>query len=147
MLSRNSKKRRKTGGDGALEGEEVQMERPQRYSATSGVEQQPFNKRTWSVPEETDEAPAGKKRGSKKGKKRGERIPIPDIIPQEVAVGQNVVQLTGTIRKNSSVMSVGMDTLSLKVKKTTSRNLVALCWSGWTAAVTVVSVVKNCHGM
>ena len=29
-----------------------------------------MKKRTWSVPEETDEAPAGKKRGSKKGKKR-----------------------------------------------------------------------------
>ena len=46
------------------------MERPQRYSSTSGVEQAPLKKRTWSVQEETDEAPAGKKRGSKKGKKR-----------------------------------------------------------------------------
>ena len=40
------------------------LERPQRYSATSGVAQAPTKQRTWSVPEETDKLP--QKRGSKK---------------------------------------------------------------------------------
>ena len=51
-----------------MEGD-VQMERPQRYSATSGVDQIPLKKRTWSIPEEDEGAPT-KVRGSKKGKKR-----------------------------------------------------------------------------
>ncbi|KAH9944169.1 uncharacterized protein BXZ73DRAFT_73754 [Epithele typhae] len=50
--------------------EDVQMERPQRYSTTSGVDQVPLKKRTWSIPENEDEAAPGKKRGSKKRKKR-----------------------------------------------------------------------------
>lgn len=41
------------------------LERPQRYSATSGVAQALSKKRTWSVPEETDAQPQ-KKRGSKR---------------------------------------------------------------------------------
>ena len=62
--------REKTGAEGG-EDEDVQMERPQRYSATSGVEQLPLKKRTWSIPEEGDEEGGTlKKRGSKKGKKR-----------------------------------------------------------------------------
>ena len=39
--------------------------RSQRYSATSGVDQAPTNKRTWSVADGTEEPPK-KKRGSKK---------------------------------------------------------------------------------
>ncbi|TBU39083.1 hypothetical protein BD309DRAFT_929594 [Dichomitus squalens] len=74
LLTRRSGKKNAEGEDegaeGAGEREEVQLERPQRYSATSGVEQVPLKQRTWSIPEETDEAPAGKKRGNKKGKKR-----------------------------------------------------------------------------
>ncbi|KAI0673386.1 hypothetical protein C8Q78DRAFT_968332 [Trametes maxima] len=50
--------------------EDIQMDRPQRYSTTSGVEQTPLKKRTWSVPEEGDEDGSTRKRGSKKGKKR-----------------------------------------------------------------------------
>ncbi|KAI0332024.1 hypothetical protein GY45DRAFT_1321573 [Cubamyces sp. BRFM 1775] len=64
--------KKKAGGDGG-EGEEedVQLDRPQRYSATSGVEQAPLKKRTWTIPEEGDEeGAAARKRGSKKGKKR-----------------------------------------------------------------------------
>ncbi|KAH9846855.1 hypothetical protein C2E23DRAFT_743270 [Lenzites betulinus] len=54
------------GGDG-----EVQMERPQRYSTTSGVEQMPSKKRTWTIPEGGEEGSASaRKRGSKKGKSR-----------------------------------------------------------------------------
>nr|VWO94265.1 Glucanase (EC [Ganoderma boninense] len=71
LLKGNSKKKKKSQGVDEGEGEdEVQMDRPQRYSATSGVDQIPFKKRTWSIAEERDEALAGKKRGSKKGKKR-----------------------------------------------------------------------------
>lgn len=47
----------------------VDLERPQRYSATSGVAQAPSKKRTWSVPEEGDDEPKKKKRGSKKPSK------------------------------------------------------------------------------
>ncbi|KAJ3555219.1 hypothetical protein NM688_g2703 [Phlebia brevispora] len=42
------------------------LQRPQRYSSTSGVDQAPATKRTWSVPDEKDEQPKKKKRGSKK---------------------------------------------------------------------------------
>ena len=54
------------------EGEgDARLERPQRYSATSGVEQIPLKKRTWSIPEDNDEqGTSRKKRGSKKGGKR-----------------------------------------------------------------------------
>ncbi|KAI0778433.1 hypothetical protein BD413DRAFT_465306 [Trametes elegans] len=58
----------KQSGD-AADTEDIQMERPQRYSATSGVEQMPSNKRTWSIPEEGDGDAATRKRGSKKGKR------------------------------------------------------------------------------
>ncbi|RDX50480.1 hypothetical protein OH76DRAFT_1455356 [Lentinus brumalis] len=67
---------KKTGGKGAGgAGQDVQLERPQRYSATSGVELVPLKQRTWSVPEAGDEegAAAAKKRGSKKGKNRPPR--------------------------------------------------------------------------
>ena len=53
--------------DGA-EAEGVQVPRPQRYSATSGVEQTPLKKRTWSVAEPGDAE-------GKKTKKRGKRTP------------------------------------------------------------------------
>ena len=70
VLKRTSGK--KSGNDGNMDEDgDVRMERPQRYSATSGVEQAPFKKRTWSIPEEGDtEGASGKKRGSKKAKKR-----------------------------------------------------------------------------
>lgn len=55
--------KKKKGTD--VEASVLDLERPQRYSATSGVAQAPSKKRTWSVPEETDVAPK-KKRGSKK---------------------------------------------------------------------------------
>ncbi|CAL1695197.1 unnamed protein product [Somion occarium] len=53
--------KQKTSKDGEAP---EQMERPQRYSATSGVDQIPLIKRTWSVPDGSEEAPK-KKRGSK----------------------------------------------------------------------------------
>ncbi|KIP12542.1 hypothetical protein PHLGIDRAFT_124066 [Phlebiopsis gigantea 11061_1 CR5-6] len=53
-------KKRAEGGSNVQD-----LERPQRYSATSGVVQAPSKKRTWSVPEETDVKPE-KKRGLKK---------------------------------------------------------------------------------
>lgn len=68
-------------GEGEGE-EEAQMDRPQRYSATSGVDQVPLKKRTWSIADETDEAPVGKKRGSKKGKKR---------LPKPLGTGVNAI--------------------------------------------------------
>ncbi|KAL1760963.1 hypothetical protein FB107DRAFT_269668 [Schizophyllum commune] len=63
MLTRRDKKAAK-GNDGAV------PERPQRYSATSGLEQAPLKKRTWSVPDADDDITH---RGGKKhvrGKKR-----------------------------------------------------------------------------
>ena len=70
LIKRTSKKKPVEGADDAQD-EDVQMERPQRYSATSGVDQIPLKQRTWSVPEAGDEeGTSGKKRGSKKGKKR-----------------------------------------------------------------------------
>ncbi|KAK7694973.1 hypothetical protein QCA50_002161 [Cerrena zonata] len=41
------------------------LDRPQRYSATSGFDQAPLKKRTWSVPD-GDEEPVKKKRGAKR---------------------------------------------------------------------------------
>ncbi|KAI9060551.1 hypothetical protein FKP32DRAFT_1655868 [Trametes sanguinea] len=69
LLKQKSGKK-KAGGEGGEGDDEVQLERPQRYSATSGVEQAPLKKRTWSVPEGGDEEGSARKRGSKKGKKR-----------------------------------------------------------------------------
>ena len=70
LIKRTSKKKPVEGAEDAQD-EDVQMERPQRYSATSGVDQIPLKQRTWSVPEAGDEeGTSGKKRGSKKGKKR-----------------------------------------------------------------------------
>ncbi|CDO73473.1 hypothetical protein BN946_scf185013.g108 [Trametes cinnabarina] len=69
LLKQKSGKR-KPGGEGGDGEEEVQLERPQRYSATCGVEQVPLKKRTWSVPEGDDEEGPSRKRGTKKGKKR-----------------------------------------------------------------------------
>ncbi|KAI0652098.1 hypothetical protein C8Q79DRAFT_897876 [Trametes meyenii] len=66
----HEQRKKKGGGLGDIGDEDVRMERPQRYSATSGVEQVPLKKRTWSVPEEGDEDALTRKRGSKKGKKR-----------------------------------------------------------------------------
>ena len=43
------------------------MERPQRYSATSGMDQAPTTKRTWSIPNETEAET--KTRGKKKSKR------------------------------------------------------------------------------
>ncbi|KAI5836492.1 hypothetical protein K523DRAFT_288891 [Schizophyllum commune Tattone D] len=63
MLTRRDKKAAK-GNDGAV------PERPQRYSATSGLEQATLKKRTWSVPDADDDTTH---RGGKKhvrGKKR-----------------------------------------------------------------------------
>ena len=47
----------------------LDLERPQRYSATSGVAQAQTKMRTWSVPEEGDTEGKKKKRGSKKPSK------------------------------------------------------------------------------
>ncbi|KAH9837006.1 uncharacterized protein C8Q71DRAFT_857333 [Rhodofomes roseus] len=47
----------------------MHVPRPQRYSATSGVEQVPLKKRTWTIGEPDDEDAA------KKSKKRGKRPP------------------------------------------------------------------------
>lgn len=58
------KGKRKKQGD--AEATVLDLERPQRYSATSGVAQAPSKKRTWSVPEEGDAEGKKKKRGSKK---------------------------------------------------------------------------------
>ncbi|KAI0375253.1 hypothetical protein BV20DRAFT_960350 [Pilatotrama ljubarskyi] len=63
-------KRKADGEAGEVSGKDVQMERPQRYSATSGVDQVPLKKRTWSVADGGEEDPSTRKRGSKKGKKR-----------------------------------------------------------------------------
>ncbi|KAI0639656.1 hypothetical protein C8Q77DRAFT_1152619 [Trametes polyzona] len=72
--------KKKAGGQGGEGGdEEVQMERPQRYSATSGVDQAPSKARTWSIPE-GDEDPAARKRG-KKGKK----------LPKALGTGVNAI--------------------------------------------------------
>ncbi len=60
-------KKPRTVGEG-----EAQVERPQRYSTTSGVEQQPSKERTWSVPEAGDEGST-----RKRGKKKTERTPRP----------------------------------------------------------------------
>ncbi|RPD82681.1 hypothetical protein L226DRAFT_33996 [Lentinus tigrinus ALCF2SS1-7] len=71
VMKRTSGKK-KTGEEGAQD-DDVQMDRPQRYSATSGVELVPLKKRTWSIPEADDvdeEGRPAKKRGSKKGKSR-----------------------------------------------------------------------------
>ena len=48
---------------------DVQVERPQRYSATSGFEQMPLKKRTWSVGDTTEP------NDSKKSKKKRTRVP------------------------------------------------------------------------
>ncbi|GBE77791.1 hypothetical protein SCP_0106730 [Sparassis crispa] len=48
---------------------EVKMERPQRYSVTSGVEQASGKKRTWTVGESTDQE-SPKRKASKKRKQR-----------------------------------------------------------------------------
>lgn len=61
-------KKPRTVGEG-----EAQVERPQRYSTTSGVEQQPSKERTWSIPEAGDDG-SKRKRGSKK---KTERTPRP----------------------------------------------------------------------
>ena len=63
-MKRNSTKKKPEGECG--DDEDTQMERPQRYSATSGVDQFPLKKRTWTIPEDQDEGgQSGKK--SKKG--------------------------------------------------------------------------------
>ena len=63
------KERKAEGVTGVLD-----VERPQRHSTTSGVDQTPANKRTWTVPDEGDE---GTHRGGQKhvkgDKKRGKR--------------------------------------------------------------------------
>ena len=63
-LEKQTKKPKEEGA----ETERAQIPRPQRYSATSGVEQAPLKKRTWSVAE------PGEAEG-KKTKKRGRRTP------------------------------------------------------------------------
>ncbi|EPT04043.1 hypothetical protein FOMPIDRAFT_87560 [Fomitopsis schrenkii] len=62
---RLEKQTKKPKDDGAAT-EGTQVPRPQRYSATSGVEQAPLKKRTWSVAELADAE-------GKKTKKRGKR--------------------------------------------------------------------------
>lgn len=52
------------------EGKDVQLGRPQRYSATSGIGEMPTAKRTWTVGDTTEKPE--KKRGSKKA-----RVPRP----------------------------------------------------------------------
>ncbi|KAI8980761.1 hypothetical protein BD414DRAFT_493193 [Trametes punicea] len=69
LLKEKSGKRKADGEGGQGDGE-VQLERPQRYSATSGVDQIPHKKRTWSVPEAGDEEGPARKRSSKKVKRR-----------------------------------------------------------------------------
>ncbi|KAI0756756.1 hypothetical protein C8Q80DRAFT_1264775 [Daedaleopsis nitida] len=70
LTKRSSAKKNKGEGDDG-DYEDAQIERPQRYSATSGVEQMPLKRRTWSIPDAADEGTSGKKkRGSKKGKQR-----------------------------------------------------------------------------
>ena len=66
-LEKNSKKK-KGGEDTELALQD--LERPQRYSATSGVAQAPSKKHTWSVPED-GKPQAKKKRGTKKPKALG----------------------------------------------------------------------------
>ncbi|KAI0788686.1 hypothetical protein C8Q75DRAFT_769284 [Abortiporus biennis] len=63
---RLAKQNSKSKGEHA-EGE-VQMDRPQRYSATSGVDQVPITKRTWTVGNTPEEMVSVKKRGSKNKK-------------------------------------------------------------------------------
>lgn len=71
QLLKRTPSKKKAGGEGEEDEDvDVQMDRPQRYSATSGVDQVPLKKRTWSIPEADEEGSSGKKRGSKKGKKR-----------------------------------------------------------------------------
>ncbi|KAI0830562.1 hypothetical protein BC628DRAFT_1354570 [Trametes gibbosa] len=65
------RKSREKGGDG--EAAEVQMERPQRYSTTSGVEQMSLKKRTWTIPGTGEDKTPARKRGSKKGKTHPQR--------------------------------------------------------------------------
>jgi len=48
---------------------DVQVERPQRYSATSGVDQIPLKQRTWTVGDTAEDAGESRKR-SKKSKSR-----------------------------------------------------------------------------
>ncbi|KAI0801021.1 hypothetical protein C8Q74DRAFT_1364672 [Fomes fomentarius] len=82
VLKRSTTRKTSEIGSEAPE-QEVQTERPQRYSATSGVDQMPFKKRTWSIPEAgDDEGASGKKRGSKKGKK---------WLPKALGTGVNAI--------------------------------------------------------
>ncbi len=82
VLKRSTTKKASEIGPEASE-QEVQTERPQRYSATSGVDQMPFKKRTWSIPEAgDDEGASGKKRGSKKGRK---------WLPKALGTGVNAI--------------------------------------------------------
>ncbi|KAI0361356.1 hypothetical protein OH77DRAFT_1417595 [Trametes cingulata] len=69
-------KKKGEGEEGEGADEDIQIERPQRYSATSGVDQVPLKKRTWSVPDEGDEDVSTRKRGSKKGKKQRPPKPL-----------------------------------------------------------------------
>jgi len=65
---RKKKHLKSKGGKGGAEGDggEVEMERPQRYSTTSGVAQVPTTDRTWTVANTTEEMT--KKRGQKKSR-------------------------------------------------------------------------------
>ena len=66
MLTLHQKKRVEKQKGEDKEGALKDLVKPQRYSATSGVDQAPTTKRTWSVPDGNDEQPKKKKRGSKK---------------------------------------------------------------------------------
>ncbi|PSR76723.1 hypothetical protein PHLCEN_2v8320 [Hermanssonia centrifuga] len=59
------KRLEKQGGHEAEDGV-ADLKRPQRYSATSGVDQVPTTKRTWTVGDVVEDGRRTKKRGAKK---------------------------------------------------------------------------------
>ena len=66
MTVSQKKKLEKQKGKHDTESDIKGLERPQRYSSTSGVVQAPSTRRTWSIPEAGDDQPKKKKRGPKK---------------------------------------------------------------------------------